>query len=69
MRPVEQMAESNQGRMSAEWGKTETGMELDPPDYLEGCYLDCFSPTDWVWPKNGCWGSRLPGSRGDRVYG
>lgn len=60
---VEQMVRSNQGRMSAEGGKMELGMELDLQDSLEGCSLDCSSLMGWVWLKNGCWGSELQGSR------
>lgn len=57
------MVRSNQGRMSAEGGKMELGMELDLQDSLEGCSLDCSSLMGWVWLKNGCWGSELQGSR------
>lgn len=63
MSRVEQMVRSNQGRMSAEGGKMEMGMEPDPQDSLEGCSLDCFSLMGWVWLKNGRLGSELLGSR------
>lgn len=63
------MVRSNQGRMSAEGGKMEMGMEPDPQDSLEGCSLDCSLLMGWVWLKNGCWGSELLGRCDGRVCG